>query len=98
MGPLPCSRSAKHGSYPILIMESFFSRRLNIVNIEREPPGHRSPHRGVIADLKTLGFLAARGKAGLTLVDAHRLAEAWAVSYPLRLRPNLDSRHPRRTV
>jgi hypothetical protein len=70
-------------------MESFFPRRLNIVNIEREPPGHRSPHRGVIADLKTQGFLAARGKADLTLVAAHWLAEVWAVSYPLRLRPNL---------
>ena len=44
---------------------------------------------GVIADLKTQGFLAARGKTGLTLVDAHRLAEAWAVSYPLKLRPSL---------
>ena len=44
---------------------------------------------GVIADLKAQGFLAARGKTGLTLVDAHRLAEAWAVSYPLKLRPNL---------
>lgn len=44
---------------------------------------------GVIADLKANGFLAARGKAGLTLLDAHRLSEAWAVSYPLRLRPRL---------
>jgi hypothetical protein len=44
---------------------------------------------GVIADLRTQGFLATRGKTGLTLVDAHRLAEAWAVSYPLRLRPSL---------
>lgn len=44
---------------------------------------------GVIADLKAQGFLASRGKTGLTLIDAHRLGAAWAVSYPLRLRPNL---------
>ena len=44
---------------------------------------------GVIADLKTQGFLASRGKTGLTLVDAHRLSEAWAVSYPIRLRTSL---------
>lgn len=44
---------------------------------------------GVITDLKTQGFLAARGISGLTLMDPHRLAEAWAVSYPLKLRPSL---------
>jgi len=44
---------------------------------------------GVIADLKAQGFLAVRGKTGLALVDAHRLALAWAVSYPLKLRPSL---------
>ena len=44
---------------------------------------------GVIADLKSQGFLAARGKSGLALLDPHRLAQAWAVSFPLKLRPSL---------
>jgi hypothetical protein len=44
---------------------------------------------GAIADLKAQGFLAARGKSGLALLDPHRMAQAWAVSFPLKLRPSL---------
>jgi hypothetical protein len=44
---------------------------------------------GVIADLKSQGFLAARGRSGLALLDPHRLVQAWAVSFPLKLRPSL---------
>ena len=44
---------------------------------------------GVIADLKVQGFLAARGNSGLALLDPYRLALAWAVSFPLKLRPSL---------